>query len=45
MKTLKRRILLAQERAGIEDLQPGEDLLVRFGSGPKGLVVAEVQLA
>ena len=32
-------------RAGIEDLQPGEDLLVRFGSGPKGLVVAEVQLA
>ena len=31
-------------RAGIEDLQPGEDLLVRFGNGPKGLVVAEVQL-
>lgn len=32
-------------RSGIEDLQPGDDLLVRFGSGPKGLVVAEVQLA
>jgi CspA family cold shock protein len=31
-------------RAGIEDIQPGEDLLVRFGNGPKGLVVAEVQL-
>lgn len=31
-------------RAGIEDLQPGEDLMVRFGNGPKGLVVAEVQL-
>jgi len=31
-------------RAGVEDLQPGEDLMVRFGNGPKGLVVAEVQL-
>ena len=31
-------------RAGFEDLQPGEDLMVRFGNGPKGLVVAEVQL-
>ena len=31
-------------RVGIEDLQPGEDLLVRFGKGPKGMVVAEVQL-
>ena len=31
-------------RAGFEDLQPGEDLMVRFANGPKGLVVAEVQL-
>jgi CspA family cold shock protein len=31
-------------RAGVEDLLPGEDLMVRFGNGPKGLVVAEVQL-
>lgn len=31
-------------RAGVEDLQPGDDLMVRFGNGPKGLVVAEVQL-
>ena len=30
--------------AGVEDLLPGEDLMVRFGNGPKGLVVAEVQL-
>lgn len=30
-------------RAGMEDLQPGEDVLVRFAEGPKGLVVAEIE--
>lgn len=30
-------------RSGLEDLQPGEDIMVRFGDGPKGLVVAEVE--
>ena len=29
-------------RSGLEDLQPGEDVMVRFASGPKGLVVAEI---
>jgi CspA family cold shock protein len=29
-------------RAGLEDLQPGEDVMVRFADGPKGLVVAEI---
>lgn len=29
-------------RAGMEDLQPGEDVVVRFAEGPKGLVVAEI---
>jgi len=29
-------------RSGIEDLQPGEDVIVRFAEGPKGLVVAEI---
>jgi CspA family cold shock protein len=29
-------------RSGLEDLQPGEDVLVRFAEGPKGLVVAEI---
>jgi CspA family cold shock protein len=29
-------------RSGFEDLQPGEDVMVRFASGPKGLVVAEI---
>jgi len=29
-------------RCGIEDLQPGDDVMVRFAEGPKGLVVAEV---
>lgn len=29
-------------RSGIEDLQPGDDVMVRFAEGPKGLVVAEV---
>src|SRR3569833_1149049 len=30
-------------RSGIEDLQPGEDVMVRFAVGPKGLVVAEIE--
>lgn len=30
-------------RCGMEDLQPGEDVMVRFADGPKGLVVAEIQ--
>jgi CspA family cold shock protein len=29
-------------RCGMEDLQPGDDVMVRFGEGPKGLVVAEI---
>lgn len=29
-------------RSGLEDLQPGEGVMVRFGEGPKGLVVAEI---
>lgn len=32
-------------RSGLEDLQPGEDLRVRFAEGPKGLVVAEIEIA
>ncbi|MCR5880364.1 cold-shock protein [Phenylobacterium sp. J367] len=31
-------------RSGMEDLQPGEDVMVRFAEGPKGLVVAEIEL-
>jgi CspA family cold shock protein len=27
----------------MEDLQPGEDVMVRFAEGPKGLVVAEIE--
>jgi len=30
-------------RSGMEDLQPGEDVFVRFAEGPKGLVVAEIE--
>jgi CspA family cold shock protein len=30
-------------RAGMDDLQPGEDVMVRFAEGPKGLVVAEIE--
>ena len=30
-------------RSGLEDLQPGEDLRVRFAEGPRGLVVAEIE--
>ena len=29
-------------RAGMEDLQPGDDVMVRFAEGPKGLVVADI---
>ena len=29
-------------RCGVEDLQPGDEVLVRFAEGPKGLVVAEI---
>lgn len=32
-------------RSGLEDLQPGEDVMVRFAEGPKGLVVAEIEAA
>jgi CspA family cold shock protein len=32
-------------RSGMDDLQPGEDVLVRFAEGPKGLVVAEIEVA
>jgi len=30
-------------RSGMEDLQPGEDVMVRFAEGPKGLVVADIE--
>jgi len=30
-------------RAGMEDLQPGDEVMVRFAEGPKGLVVAEIE--
>ncbi|MBS0331603.1 MAG: CspA family cold shock protein [Proteobacteria bacterium] len=32
-------------RSGMDDLQPGEDVMVRFAEGPKGLVVAEIEAA
>ncbi len=32
-------------RGGIEDLQPGESVMVRFADGPKGLVVADIEAA
>ncbi|MGI9169111.1 MAG: cold-shock protein [Caulobacteraceae bacterium] len=31
-------------RGGLDDLQPGDDVRVRFAEGPKGLVVAEIEL-
>ena len=31
-------------RNGREDLQPGEEVRVRFAQGPKGMVVAEIEL-
>ncbi len=30
-------------RGGLDDLQPGEEVRVRFAEGPKGLVVAEIE--
>ena len=30
-------------KAGVEDLQPGDDVMVRFAEGPKGLIVAEME--
>jgi CspA family cold shock protein len=30
-------------RCGLEDLQPGDAVMVRFADGPKGLVVAEIE--
>ena len=30
-------------RSGLEDLQPGDSVSVRFAEGPKGLVVAEIE--
>ena len=30
-------------RCGVEDLQPGDDVMVRFSTGPKGLVVADIE--
>ena len=30
-------------RCGLEDLQPGDEVMVRFADGPKGLVVAEIE--
>ena len=32
-------------RSGLEDLQPGEEVNVRFAEGPKGLVVAEIEIS
>jgi CspA family cold shock protein len=32
-------------RSGIEDLLPGERVMVQFADGPKGLVVAEIEAA
>jgi CspA family cold shock protein len=32
-------------RSGMDDLQPGDDVLVRFAEGPKGLVVAEIEIS
>ena len=29
-------------RSGLEDLQPGDEVKVRFAEGPKGPVVAEI---
>ncbi|HEY3950727.1 cold-shock protein [Phenylobacterium sp.] len=31
-------------RSGMDDLQPGDDVMVRFAEGPKGLVVAEIEI-
>jgi CspA family cold shock protein len=31
-------------RSGLDDLQPGDTVMVRFAEGPKGLVVAEIEV-
>jgi cold shock protein len=31
-------------RSGVDDLQPGETVLIRLADGPKGLVAAEIEL-
>ena len=31
-------------RSGMEDLQPGDEVMVRFAEGPKGLVVADIEV-
>lgn len=31
-------------RGGVDDLQPGDEVRVRFANGPKGLVVADIEL-
>jgi CspA family cold shock protein len=30
-------------RCGVEDIQPGDEVMVRFTTGPKGLVVGEIE--
>lgn len=30
-------------RSGVEDVQPGDQITVRFAEGPKGLIVAEIE--
>jgi CspA family cold shock protein len=30
-------------RCGVEDIQPGDEVMVRFATGPKGLVVGEIE--
>jgi cold shock protein len=30
-------------RSGMDDLQPGDEVMVRFAEGPKGLVVADIE--
>jgi len=32
-------------RSGLDDLQPGDRVMVRFAEGPKGLVVAQIEAA
>jgi cold shock protein len=32
-------------RYGLTELRPGQNVLVRFGEGPKGLMVAEIRPA
>lgn len=32
-------------RSGLDDIQPGDEITVRFAEGPKGLVVAAIEVA